>query len=110
MHSCGCFDGIFEDLYKVIGFDAKHSFEDTIKPIEKAYAEYHKKIAILGGIDIDFLTRASEPEITERCNKMLKITEKDGAYALGSGNSIAPYIPLKNYFAMLRCVNPNFKV
>ena len=110
MHSCGNFQGIYEDLYEKIGFDGKHSNEDTILPVEKAYDRYSSEIAILGGIDIDFLCRASEQEIYQRCNLMLEKSQSKGSYALGSGNSIARYVPLKNYFTLLKAGNPEFKL
>lgn len=104
MHSCGNFDGIYEDLYTDLKFDGKHSNEDTILPVEKAYAQYHTNIAILGGIDIDFMVKNTPEQVYNRCVKMLELSEKDGAYALGSGNSIADYVPAENYFALLRAV------
>ncbi|MCL2751391.1 MAG: uroporphyrinogen decarboxylase family protein, partial [Firmicutes bacterium] len=106
MHSCGNFDGIFEDLYNEIGFDGKHSNEDSIMPVEETYRRYHKHIAVLGGMDVAFLTHATTTEIEDRCKKMLKLAERDGAYALGTGNSLTPYIPLKNYLTLLKCANP----
>lgn len=107
MHSCGNFSGIFEELYDVIGFDGKHSFEDTILPIEDAYDKYAGKIALLGGIDIDFLCRASQDEIRKRCLCMLERSQEKGSYALGTGNSVAPYVPLKSYFTLLKTANPD---
>ncbi|MDR0408161.1 MAG: hypothetical protein LBH45_04550 [Campylobacteraceae bacterium] len=109
MHSCGCFDGIYEDLFNVIKFDGKHSNEDTILPVEDAYKRYGDKIAILGGIDINFLCKAPKEKITERCHAMLDLSA-NGGYALGSGNSIANYVPVENYLAMIQCVNPNLKI
>ena len=109
MHSCGNFDGIYEDLYRDIGFDGKHSNEDTILPVEQAYERYSGRIAVLGGIDIDFLCRATSSEIEERCKNMLRRSETKGGYALGSGNSIARYVPLANYMTLLRAANPDFR-
>ena len=110
IHSCGNFRGIFEEFYEVIGLDGKHSYEDTIMPVEDAYEKYADKIAILGGIDIDFLCRAPQEDIVKRCRNMLSLSESRGGYALGSGNSIAKYVPLESYFAMLRTVNPDLKI
>ena len=41
---------------------------------------------------------------------MLEKTEEKGGYALGSGNSIAKFVPLKNYVAMIKTVYPEFKL
>ncbi len=110
MHSCGNFSGIFNELYEKIGFDGKHSFEDSIMPVETAYDNYGDKIAILGGIDMDFMCRSDEESIRKRCFAMLEKSEDKGGYALGSGNSIAKYMPLKNYIALLKTVNKDLKI
>ncbi len=66
LHSCGDLDLIMEDLIKVVGIDARHSFEDNIEDVVTAKAKYGDRIAILGGIDIDFLCRSTEQEIREQ--------------------------------------------
>jgi len=101
VHSCGYYHDIIDDMIHKIQFDGKHSFEDNIYPVEKAYQDLQGKIAILGGIDMNFLARKTAEEVYQRCKKMLSIT-KQGGYALGSGNSIPDYIPDENYLAMLR--------
>ena len=103
-HACGnIYDcGLMEDVIEICKFDAHHSFEDKILPIEEAYPRYHHRIALLGGVDVDFLCRSTPEKITERCNALLDMSEKSGAYALGSGNSIPDYVPSENYFAMTR--------
>ena len=57
--------------------------------------------ALLGGIDVDFLCRASEDEVRQRTRKTLEICMPGGGYCLGTGNSVANYIPVNNYLAML---------
>ena len=56
--------------------------------------------ALLGGIDVDFLCRASEAEIRQRVRETLDECHS-GGYCLGSGNSVANYIPVENYLAMM---------
>jgi len=97
LHSCGCLDSVWEDIIEDIKFDGKHSYEDAIEPVEQAYERLGSRIAILGGIDLDFLCRATPEEITARCTAMIERTQKRGGYALGSGNSIADYIPEASY-------------
>jgi len=102
MHSCGnVFDcGLIDDVIDVCKYDARHSYEDKILPVEKAWQTYHDRIAVLGGIDLDFLCRKSPGEIRERADRLLELTSA-GGYALGSGNSIPEYVPVENYFAMI---------
>jgi len=104
MHSCGKLDEVMEDIIEIIKFDGKHSYEDTICPVEVAYDKLGGRIAVMGGIDVDFLCRASPSEITKRSKAMLEKGMEKGGYALGSGNSIAEYIPCENYFAMMKAV------
>lgn len=101
VHSCGYYQDIIEDLIQDIKFDGKHSFEDNIVPVEKAYSVLKDKIAILGGIDMNFLKSKTPQEVYERSKKLV-VKAKQGGLALGSGNSIPNYIPKENYLAMLK--------
>jgi uroporphyrinogen decarboxylase len=101
LHSCGKLDLIMEDLIDAVGIDARHSFEDTIEDVLTANSRYGNRIAILGGIDVDFLCRSSEQEIRNRVRQTLDAGMPGGGYCLGSGNSIANYIPVDNFLVML---------
>ena len=101
LHSCGQLNDVMDDVIDDMQFDAKHSFEDQIIPVEDAYEKWGDRIAILGGIDMDFIARKTPSEIQERSIKMLRRGMEKGGYALGSGNSIPDYIPDENYFAMI---------
>ncbi|MBA4408937.1 MAG: uroporphyrinogen decarboxylase family protein [Bacteroidota bacterium] len=104
LHSCGNLMDVIDDVVNDMKYDAKHSFEDIILPVEQAYKLWHDRIAILGGIDMDFLVRSSPETIKVRCRKMLEATGSK-AYALGSGNSIPTYVPIENYLAMIEVTN-----
>jgi uroporphyrinogen decarboxylase len=101
LHICGNIEAIMDDLIDYVGIDAKHSFEDAIMPVTEAYKRYGKSIAILGGIDVDFLCRADEESIRKRVRDTLDICMKGSGYCLGTGNTVANYIPLDNYLTML---------
>lgn len=102
LHSCGYISSVIDDIINDMKFDAKHSFEDGILPVETAYKEWGRKIAILGGIDMDFLCRGDNNEIYRRASNLLEMTAQKGGYALGSGNSIPEFVPLEKYLAMLK--------
>jgi uroporphyrinogen decarboxylase len=102
LHSCGNLACLMDDIIDVCKYDGKHSYEDAITPVEEAYELWGERIAILGGIDLDFLCRASVVEITERAEKLLQLTANRGGFALGSGNSIPYYVPDEKYFAMIK--------
>jgi uroporphyrinogen decarboxylase len=52
-------------------------------------------------VDVDFLCRRTPQEIQEHTKQVMDICSQDGGYAIGSGNTIANYIPVKNYLAMI---------
>lgn len=101
LHACGNLDLLMDDLIDDVGIDAKHSFEDTIMPVTETKRKYGDRVGLIGGIDMDFLCRASEAEVRERTRETLDACHPGGGYCLGSGNSIADYLPLDNYLAML---------
>jgi uroporphyrinogen decarboxylase len=102
LHSCGRFDRVADIIRDELGYDGRHSYEDAILPVEEAYEAYRDHFAILGGIDVDFMCRATPEEIFGRCRRMLDQVGDRGAYALGTGNSVPLYLPDANYFAMIR--------
>ncbi len=98
LHSCGNLEHLMEDIIDV-GYDAKHSYEDNIIAVEEFYPRYKDRISILGGIDLDFVCRATPDEVYDRSRKMVESSH--GGYALGSGNSIPEYVPFENYMALI---------
>jgi uroporphyrinogen decarboxylase len=102
LHSCGKFEKIIDDVIDEMGFDGRHSYEDNIMPVEESYERYHQRIAILGGIDVDFVCQSSPEEVYERSRAMLERVAGRGGYALGTGNSVPEYVPDANYIAMVR--------
>jgi uroporphyrinogen decarboxylase len=101
LHSCGNLENVMDDVIDA-GFDGKHSFEDKIMPVEEAYRRWGDRIAILGGLDMDLLARGSEDQVRRRTREVLDVCGAAGTgYALGTGNSVANYIPLENYLTML---------
>jgi len=100
LHSCGYSKDIMDDVISM-KYDGKHSQEDTIQPVEEAYEQYGKRIAILGGIDVDFICRSTIPQIKERAKKMLERSAKQGSFALGTGNSVPEWVPQDNFLALI---------
>jgi uroporphyrinogen decarboxylase len=101
LHSCGQLDGVMEDVIGM-GIDARHSYEDVITPVEDFYEKWHDRIAIFGGIDINFIVTRTPEEVAARARALLERTATRGGYALGTGNSVPEYIPFENYCAMLK--------
>lgn len=101
LHSCGQAEDIMGDIIKALRYDGKHSFEDAILPVEQAYLKWGRQIALLGGIDLDFICRSSAAAIQQRAAAMLALAAPSGGYALGTGNSVPDYIDDEKYFALI---------
>lgn len=101
LHSCGNLSRIMDELIEDVAIDAKHSFEDVIQPVTEAKRLYGDRIAVLGGIDVDHLCRSSEEEVRAYTRRVIEACALGGGWALGTGNSVANYIPVQSYLAML---------
>ncbi|MFA4945176.1 MAG: uroporphyrinogen decarboxylase family protein [Lentisphaeria bacterium] len=101
LHSCGNAAEIWPDIIDDIQFDGKHSYEDAIEPVEAAYERHGRRIAILGGMDLDFVVRSTPEAVHRRARAMLERSAAQGGYALGTGNSVPEYVPQENYAAMV---------
>ncbi len=101
LHACGNLAAIMPDLIDDVRIDARHSFEDTIETVVEAKRKYGDRIAVLGGLDVDFMCRSDEHAIRQRVRETLDACHAGGGYCLGTGNSVANYIPLDHYLVML---------
>jgi uroporphyrinogen decarboxylase len=101
LHSCGNMVELMEDLIEDVKLDGKHSFEDIIIPVEDFQEQYGDRLAVLGGMDIDRLAAGTPEQLREHSRYLMDRCGPRGRFALGSGSSIANYIPVENYLAML---------
>ncbi|MCY2931947.1 MAG: hypothetical protein NTV86_21125 [Planctomycetota bacterium] len=101
LHACGNLGELMDDLIDDVKIDGKHSFEDTIEDVRQVKGTYGRRIAMLGGMDVDFLCRADEQAIRRRVRQTLEVCQAGGGFVLGSGNSVANYVPVENYLAMM---------
>ncbi len=101
LHSCGQLAEVMEDIIEFVGIDAKHSYEDAVMPVVEFKKRYGSRVAVLGGFDVDLLTRSAVEKVRAHTRFLISELGRDGGYALGSGNSIADFVPVENYLAML---------
>lgn len=101
LHTCGQVEDIMDDLIDDVKIDAKHSFQDNIEPVEQFYKKYHEKISVLGGLDMSLLAGGTVEDVRVRARQILEACALGGGYCMGSGNSLANYIKIENYYAML---------
>ncbi|MHB9129540.1 MAG: uroporphyrinogen decarboxylase family protein [Armatimonadota bacterium] len=100
LHSCGNLTEVMDDLIS-LGLDAKHSFDDVAMPVTTVKERWGERIALLGGIDVDMLCRADEETLRRYVRHTMACCAPGGGYAVGSGNSIANYIPPRSLHIML---------
>jgi uroporphyrinogen decarboxylase len=101
-HCCGNVSQVMEDLIEDVKIDAFHSFQDVIMPVWEFKKKYGDRIAVLGGVDVDKLARYDEDSLKKYVKEVLDKCMPDGRYALGSGNTVANYVPPQNYLTMLQ--------
>ena len=90
-----------QDLIEYVRIDALHAFEDTCSSITDYKRKYGHRIGLIGGIDIDKLTRLDEEPLRAYVRNVLDLCMPGGRYIFGSGNSICNFIPVDNYLIML---------
>jgi uroporphyrinogen decarboxylase len=100
LHSCGQVMAIMDDLIEA-GIDGRHSFEDTILPVEQWYDKFHERVAILGGVDMELMAHGTQEQVRQRTRRILEHCAPGGGYCTGTGNSVANYVRIENYYAMI---------
>ncbi len=101
LHSCGNLTQIMEDLLEEVRIDGRHSFEDEGNPVVDFKQQYGVRTAVLGGVDMDKLCRLPEDALRKYVRGVIAACLPGGRFALGSGNTVANYVPVENYLAMV---------
>ncbi|MFA4839039.1 MAG: uroporphyrinogen decarboxylase family protein [Candidatus Neomarinimicrobiota bacterium] len=103
-HSDGNQTPLLDD-YIAMGFDAIHPIEPKAWDIAELKKRVHGRLALLGSVDMDYpLVRGTTAEIREYVKKRIIDIAPGGGFAIGSSNSVAKYVPVENYRAMLKAV------
>lgn len=100
LHSCGNLAAVMDDIIDGMGYDGKHSYEDGITRMEEAWDRWGSRIAILGGLDVDYLCRTPAEAVRARSQAMLVRTGGRG-WAAGTGNSVPEWVPRPAFFAAI---------
>jgi uroporphyrinogen decarboxylase len=105
LHSCGKIFELMDDII-ALGIDAKHSNEDEIAPFETWIELYADRIGLFGGIDVNTISlNPYEDVFGIVLEKGRKFRDAARGYGIGSGNSIADYVPEEGFRAMIDAVN-----
>ena len=104
LHCCGNVFEIMEDIIAT-GIDAKDSNEDEIAPFKKWIKQYNDRIGLYGGIDVNTLCLNPYDDVYRIVlEKGEEFRNMSRGYGLGSGNSIAEYVPVEGFMAMVDAV------
>lgn len=103
LHSCGNLyrQGVIEDLIEDVKIDGLHSFQDVILPVTDFKATYGHRVATLGGVDVDKIARLDEGSLRAYVRDILEKCMPGGRFALGTGNTVANYVPVEHFAIML---------
>jgi uroporphyrinogen decarboxylase len=101
LHCCGKKSEIMDILIDDVQIDGIHSFEDASYPVKNYLSAWGNRVGIMGGIDIDKLVRLDESDLKIYIRDILDFCVPNGRYVCGTGNSVANYIPVKNYIALI---------
>jgi len=100
-HTDGVLWEVFDDLIDC-GIDAIHPIEPKAMDIVEVKRKLGRKLAVIGNIDLGFTLVLGTPEKVEaEVREKIKALAPGGGYLLGSSNTIANYVPLRNYLAMI---------
>jgi uroporphyrinogen decarboxylase len=83
-----------------IHIDGFHSFENVIIDPKVFKKNYGERVAMLGGMDMDNLCQMSEDTLRSTIRELLGNC-MPRRFALGTGNTVANYVPLNNYLVLL---------
>lgn len=92
----------FLDAIVDFGADALHPIEPEALDIYEMRAATRGKLCLLGNIRVDTLSRGTPAEIRKLTRDRVTRLGHEGAYCVGSSNSVPDYVPLANYQAMLK--------
>lgn len=101
LHSCGMVFGMMDCFIEEVKIDAFHSFQEEVFPVTDFVSSFGHRVGVLGGVDVDYLARFEEQELRRYVRSILESCTQETRYALGSGNSIANYVPLQSFLIML---------
>jgi uroporphyrinogen decarboxylase len=99
-HSDGNIEPIIPDFIAA-GLNGLNPIEPLAMDIVNLKRQYAGKVALMGNIDVDLLSRGTQEEVETLTKKRLNELKSGGGYLLASSNSICDYVKPENYLAML---------
>ncbi|MDP6449187.1 MAG: uroporphyrinogen decarboxylase family protein [Lentisphaeria bacterium] len=103
LHSDGDLSLAFPDIIDC-GVQGVHPNEPTSVDMASVKDRWGDRLSLLGGIDLDLLACGTPDEVTTATKTLIERAGPGGGVAIGSGNSVANYVPIVNYKAMLEAI------
>jgi uroporphyrinogen decarboxylase len=103
LHSDGKLTEVLEDFI-ACGVQGIHPNEPQSVDMAEMKLQWGDRLSLLGGIDLDLLSRGTVEQVIELTKSLIYTVGPGGGVAFGSSNSVAKYVPLVNYKAMLDTV------
>jgi len=99
-HSDGDLSSMIETILKT-GFHALHPIEPESMDIYALRKKVEKRLCLVGNVCVNTLAIGSREEIIALVRDRIEHLGYDGAYCVGSSNSVPNYVPAENYRLML---------
>lgn len=99
-HTDGLVWDVIDDLL-ACGVTSLHPIEPKAMDIAEVKRRYGGRLAVLGNIDVDLLSRGSAEDVDHEVKDRMERVKPGGGWALGSSNSVPDYAIFENYVAML---------
>lgn len=102
IHSDGNLWKVLPDLI-ACGFDAIHPVEPKAMDSRELKQAYGDRLCLLGNIEIgEILTLGTPEDVEAEVKERIRTLAPGGGYAVGSSNTVAHYVKLENWKAMVR--------
>ena len=102
LHSDGNLWQILPDLL-ACGLNALHPVEPKAMDSAELKARAGNRLCLLGNVEIgETLTLGSPADVQAEVRERIRTLAPGGGYAVGSSNTVAHYVPLENFKAMVR--------
>ena len=100
-HSDGDLSALLEPIMDC-GFNALHPIEPESMDIFEVRRRVGRRLCLLGNIRVHSLATETPEAIRSLVKDRIERLGHEGAYCVGSSNSVPNYVPLANYKAMLQ--------
>jgi uroporphyrinogen decarboxylase len=102
LHSDGNLWAVLPDLL-ACGLNGLHPIEPKAMDGRELKAKYGDRLCLLGNVEIgETLTLGTPADVVAEVRERIRTLAPGGGYAVGSSNTVAHYVSLENFRAMIR--------